>query len=154
MSFGTTNVLIVFIDLMNWVFTPYSDYFVVVFINDIFIYSQSQKWYEQHLRIVLQVLCNMKLYAKLQKYDFRLRSLSWRHMVSIGGISIDQSKVEAVEAGLRSTNAIEVRSFLRLTDIIGGSWKGSPGSRLPLHNWRRRGKNSCGSTSVRRVSRI
>lgn len=55
-------------------------------------------------------------------------------MVSIGGISIDQSKVEAVEAGLRSTNAIEVRSFLRLTDIIGGSWKGSPGSRLPLHN--------------------
>ena len=70
MSFGLTNAPTAFIDLMNRVFRPYLDQFVVVFIDDILVYSRDDQEHEQHLKIVLQTLREKKLYVKLSKCDF------------------------------------------------------------------------------------
>ena len=73
MSFGLTNAPIAFMDLMNRVFHPYLDQFVLVFIDDILVYSKDVQEHEQHLRIVLRILREKKLFAKLSKCDFGLR---------------------------------------------------------------------------------
>ena len=70
MPCGLTNALAAFMDLMNRVSRPYLDQFVVVFIDDILVYSKDEQKHEQHLKIVLQTLREKKLYAKLRKYDF------------------------------------------------------------------------------------
>ena len=70
MPFGLTNALAAFMDLMNRVFQPYLDHFVVVFIDDILVYSKDAQEHEQHLRIVLQILREKQLFAKLSKCDF------------------------------------------------------------------------------------
>ena len=73
MSFGLTNAPVAFMDLMNRVFHPYLDQFVVVFIDDILVYSKDVQKHEQHLRIGLRILIEKKLFAKLSKCDFGLR---------------------------------------------------------------------------------
>ena len=75
MSFGLTNAPAAFMDLMNRVFHPYMDQFVVVFIDDILVYSKDTQEHEQHLRIVLQILREKKLFAKLSKCDFWLKEV-------------------------------------------------------------------------------
>ena len=70
MSFEVTNAPAAFMDLMNWVFKPFLDNFFIVFIDDILLYSKSIVEHEQHLRIVLQILQNRRLYAKLKKCEF------------------------------------------------------------------------------------
>ena len=70
MPFGLTNAPTAFMDLMNRVFQPYVDQFVVVFIDDILVYSKDAQEHEKHLRIVLEVLREKRLYAKLSKCDF------------------------------------------------------------------------------------
>ena len=70
MPFGLTNAPTMFMDLMNRVFQPYLDQYVVVFIDDILVYSSSYSKHEQHLRVVLQTLRENKLYAKLDKCEF------------------------------------------------------------------------------------
>ena len=70
MPFGLTNALAAFMDLMHRVFQPYLDQFVVVFVDDILIYSQSEREHEYHLRIVLQLLRDHQLYAKFSKCEF------------------------------------------------------------------------------------
>ena len=70
MPFGLTNALAIFMDLMNGVFHEYLDRFVIVFIDDILVYSKSQEEREEHLRIVLQILKDKKLYDKLRKFEF------------------------------------------------------------------------------------
>ena len=83
MPFGLTNALKTFMDLMNRVFLPYLDQFVVVFIDDILVYSRDEQEHEQHLKIVLQTLREKKLYAKLSKCDFWLKEVSFQgHIVS------------------------------------------------------------------------
>ena len=77
MPFGLTNALAAFMDLMNRVFRPYVDQFVVVFIDDILVYSKDAQEHEQHLRIVLETLREKKLYAKLNKCDFLLKEVSF-----------------------------------------------------------------------------
>ena len=115
MPFGLTNAPAVFMDLMNRMFKPYLDQFVVVFIDDIVIYSKSHKEHEDHLRIVLQILRKKKLYAKLQKCDFWLDQVSFLgHTTSIDGISVDPKKIEAIVSWSRPSNVAEVRSFLGL----------------------------------------
>ncbi|XP_057960665.1 uncharacterized protein LOC131152809 [Malania oleifera] len=115
MPFGLTNAPAVFMDLMNRVFHQYLDQFVVVFIDDILVYSKSAEEHEEHLSIVLQVLREKKLYAKLKKCEFWLEQVTFLgHVVSKGGISVDPSKIEAVVDWVRPKNVHEIRSFLGL----------------------------------------
>ena len=117
MPFGLTNAPATFMDLMNRIFRPYVDQFVVVFINDILVYSKDAQEHEQHLRIVLETLREKKLYAKLSKCDFWLKEFSFLgHIVSVEGIRVDPTKIEAVVNWKPPQNVTEVRSFLGLAD--------------------------------------
>ena len=115
MPFGLTNAPATFMDLMNRVFRPYLDQFVVVFIDDILVYSRDEKEHEQHLKIVLQTLREKKLYAKLSKCDFWLKEISFLgHIVSAEGIRVDPVKIEVVVNWKPPRSVTEVRSFLGL----------------------------------------
>ena len=115
LPFGFTNAPTLFMDLMNRVFQPYLDKFVVVFIDDILVYSKSFKEHEQHLRQTLQTLRSCQLYAKLDKCDFWLKEVTFLgHVVSSKGIFVDPQKVEAVLRWERPTMVTEIRSFLGL----------------------------------------
>ena len=115
MPFGLTNAPAAFMDLMNRVFRPYVDQFVVVFIDDILVYSKDAQEHEQHLRIVLETLREKKLYAKLNKCDFWLKKVSFLgHILSAEGIRVDPAKIEAVVNWKSPQNVTEVRSFLGL----------------------------------------
>jgi hypothetical protein len=97
MSFGLTNAPTYFMYLMNKVFMEYLDKFVVVFIDDILIFSKNEEEHDKQLRLVLQKLRENQLYAKLNKCEFWLEDVSFLgHIISKGGISIDPSKVKDV----------------------------------------------------------
>ena len=115
MPFGLTNGPTAFMDLMNRVFQPYLDQFVVVFIDDILVYSKDAQEHEQHLRIVLQILREKQLFVKLRKCDFWLKEVLFLgHIVYVEGIRVDPAKIEAVVSWKPPRNVIEVRSFLGL----------------------------------------
>ena len=115
MPFGLTNAPAAFMDLMHRVFQPYLDQFVMVFANDILIYSQSEWEHEYHLRIVLQLLKDHQLYAKFSKCEFWLIEVRFLgHVVSASGVSVDSEKVEAVMSWERPKSVFEIRSFLGL----------------------------------------
>src|SRR3954462_13363495 len=115
MPFGLTNAPAVFMDMMNRIFRPYLDKFVVVFVDDILIYSASEAEHEEHLRIALQLLSNNKLYAKYSKCEFWLSEVKFLgHVVSGEGISVDPSKIEAVTKWERPKTVFDIRSFLGL----------------------------------------
>ena len=115
MPFGSTNASAAFMDLMNRVFLPYLDHFVVVFIDDILVYSIDAQEHEHHLRIVLQTLRENQLFAKLSKCDFWLKEVSFLgHIVSVEGIRVDPVKIEAIVNWKPPRNVTEVRSFLSL----------------------------------------
>ena len=115
MLFGLTNAPAAFMDLINRVFRPYLDQFVVVFIDDILVYSRYEQEHEQHLKIVLQTLRDKKLYAKLNKCDFWLKEVSFLgHIVSAEGIRVDPAKIEAVVNWKPPRSVTEVRSFMGL----------------------------------------
>ena len=97
MPFGLTNAPTTFMNLMNRVFRPYLDKYVVVFIDDILVYSRDEQEHDQHLKIVLQTLREKKLYVKLIKCAFWLKEVSFLgHIVSAEGISVDPAKIEVV----------------------------------------------------------
>ncbi|KAL3747976.1 hypothetical protein ACJRO7_016747, partial [Eucalyptus globulus] len=115
MPFGLTNAPAAFMDLMNRIFQPYLDQFVIVFIDDILVYSKGPKEHEQHLRIVLQTLREHKLYAKFSKCEFWLDQIIFLgHVVSGKGIAVDPAKVEMVVNWPRPTTPTKIRSFLGL----------------------------------------
>ena len=92
--FGLTNAPAIFMDLMYRVFQPYLDWFVVVFVDDILIYSKSEEEHEDHLRIVLQMLRDHQLYAKFNTCEFWLTEVRFLgHVVSTSGLSVDLEKV-------------------------------------------------------------
>ena len=93
MPFGLTNAPAAFMDLMNRVFQPYLDRFVIVFIDDILVYSGSSEEHSEHLRIVLQTLRERQLYAKLSKCQFWLDKVAFLgHVISAEGVSVDPQK--------------------------------------------------------------
>ncbi|GAU30442.1 hypothetical protein TSUD_392550 [Trifolium subterraneum] len=97
MPFGLTNAPAVFMDYMNKIFQPYLDKFVVIFIDDILIYSKDPQEHAEHLRIVLDILREKHLYAKFNKCEFWLFEVKYLgHVISQGGVSVDPSKVEAI----------------------------------------------------------
>ena len=115
MPFGLTNAPAAFMDLMNRVFQPYLDRFVIVFIDDILVYSGSSEEHSEHLRIVLQTLRERQLYAKLSKCQFWLDRVAFLgHVISAEGVSVDPQKIEAVVNWKPPKNVSEVRSFLGL----------------------------------------
>ncbi|KAL4021646.1 hypothetical protein IC575_020452 [Cucumis melo] len=119
MSFGLTNAPAVFMDLMNRVFREFLDTFVIVFIDDILIYSKTEAEHEEHLRMVLQTLRDNKFYAKFSKCEFWLKQVSFLgHVVSKAGVSMDPAKIEAVTSWPRPSTVSEVRSFLGLAGCV------------------------------------
>jgi hypothetical protein len=97
MSFGLTNAPAYFTYLMNKVFMEYLDKFVVVFIDDILIFSKNEEDHDEHLHVVLLKLRENQLFAKLSKYEFWLKEVSFLgHIISEGEISVDPSKVKDV----------------------------------------------------------
>ncbi|XP_070034676.1 uncharacterized mitochondrial protein AtMg00860-like [Nicotiana tomentosiformis] len=96
-------------------FSSYLDSFVIVFIDDIVVYSHSAMEHEQHLRTMLQILREKKLYAKFSKCEFWLESVAFLgHVLSNGGIKLDPKKIEAVQSWPKPSTATEIRSFLCL----------------------------------------
>ena len=94
-------------DLMNRVFDEYLDRFVIVFIDDILVYSRTMEEHELHLKIVLERLREKKLYARFSKYEFWLSKVAFLgHVVSEEGISVDPSKVEAVSQWKQPRNPL------------------------------------------------
>ena len=113
MSFGLTNAPTYFMYLMNKVFMDYLDKFVVVFVDDILVFSRSEEEHEEHLRLVLQRLRENQLYAKLSKCEFWLKEVSFLgHVISEGGVSVDPGKVKDVLEWEAPQNVSEIRSFL------------------------------------------
>jgi hypothetical protein len=115
MSFGLTNAPAYFMYLMNSIFMPELDKFVVVFIDDILVYSKNEDEHTEHLHIVLQRLRDHCLYAKLSKCEFWLREIKFLgHTISQHGISVDPEKVQEVMYWKPPTTVRQIRSFLGL----------------------------------------
>ncbi|KAK6115938.1 hypothetical protein DH2020_008207 [Rehmannia glutinosa] len=115
MPFGLSNAPAVCMDLMNRVFHLYLDQFVIVFIDDILVYSKNREQHIEHLRIVLETLRKEKLYAKFKKCEFWPdRVVFLGHVITAQEIEVDPVKVEAINEWSAPKNANEVRSFLSL----------------------------------------
>ncbi|GJW19158.1 putative reverse transcriptase domain-containing protein [Tanacetum coccineum] len=113
MPFGLTNAPAVFMDLMNRVCKPYLDKFVIVFIDDILIYSKNKEEHGEHLKTILNLLRSKKLYAKFSKCDFWLNSLQFLgHVIDSSGVHVDPAKIEAIKNWAAPTTPTEVRQFL------------------------------------------
>ena len=115
MSFGLTNAPAAFMDRMNNVFCEYLDSFVIVFIDDILIYSKKKEEHEQHLRLTLKVFRQHQLYAKFSKCEFWLKSMTFLgHVVSDKGVEVDPMKIEAIRNWPKPLNPTNIRSLLGL----------------------------------------
>ncbi|GJV85573.1 putative reverse transcriptase domain-containing protein [Tanacetum coccineum] len=115
--FGLTNVPTVFMDLMNHVCKPYLDKFVIVFIDDILIYSHNKEEHANHLRIILELLKKEKLYAKFSKCDFWIRIVQFLgHLIDSQGLHVGPTKIEVVKNWTSPTTPTEIRQFLGLAD--------------------------------------
>ncbi|KAI3675982.1 hypothetical protein L1987_85578 [Smallanthus sonchifolius] len=113
MHFGLTNAPAVFMDLMNCVCKPYLDHVIIVFIDDILIYYKNREEHEEHLRLILELLKQEQLYAKLSKCKFYIRKVQFLgHVVNENGMHVDPSKIEAIKNWAAPTTPTEVRKFL------------------------------------------
>ncbi|XP_068344232.1 uncharacterized protein [Pyrus communis] len=149
MSFGLTNAHAAFMDLMNWVFKQYLDRFVIVFIDNILIYSKSKADHVRHLTLVLKKLREHWLYAKFSKCQFWLDQVAFLgHVISAQGIQVDSRKIVAVENWEQPQTVSEVRSFIGLAGyyrrfVQDFSVIGLPLTRLTRKNVRFEGDDSC-----------
>jgi hypothetical protein len=115
MSFGLTNTPDYFMYLMNKVFMEYLGKFVMVFIDDILVYSRNEGEHEEHLRLVLQKLRDHRLYTKFSKCEFWLKQVALLgHVISKGGIPMDPSKIQDVLSWNVPMSVGDIQSFLGL----------------------------------------
>ncbi|GJR47429.1 putative reverse transcriptase domain-containing protein [Tanacetum coccineum] len=115
MLFGLTNAPVMFMDLMNRVCKPYLDKFVIVFIDDILVYSKDEEEHGKHLEIILELLKKERLYAKFSKCDFWLDSVQFMGcVIDRSGVHVDPAKIEAIKSWVAPTMPTEVRQFLGL----------------------------------------
>ncbi|GJU51916.1 putative reverse transcriptase domain-containing protein [Tanacetum coccineum] len=115
MPFGLTNAPTVFMNLMNRVFKPYLDKFIIVFIDDILIYSKDEKEHEEHLKAILEFLKKEKLYAKFSKCEFWISKVQFlRHVNDSRGIHVDPAKIESIKDWASPKTPTEIRQFLGL----------------------------------------
>ncbi|GJW39730.1 putative reverse transcriptase domain-containing protein [Tanacetum coccineum] len=137
MPFGLTNEPVVFIDLMNRVCKPYLDKFVIVFIDDILIYSKSKQEHEEHLKIILELLKKEELYAKFSKCEFWIPKVQFLgHVIDSEGIHVDPAKIESIKDWTSPKSPTEIRQFLVLAGyyrrfIEGFSKIAKPMTKLP-----------------------
>ncbi|GJZ65731.1 putative reverse transcriptase domain-containing protein [Tanacetum coccineum] len=110
MPFGLTNAPAVFMDLMNRVCKPYLDKFVIVFIDDILIYSCNEEEHANHLRIILKLLRKEKLYAKFSNCDFWIRIVQFLgHLIDSQGLHVNPAKIEAIKKWASPTTPTKIR---------------------------------------------
>nr|GFA18334.1 putative reverse transcriptase domain-containing protein [Tanacetum cinerariifolium] len=115
MPFGPTNAPAVFMDLMNRVCKPYLDKFVIVFIDDILIYSKDEKEHEEHLKAILELLKKEELYAKFSNCEFWIPKVQFLgHVIDSKGIHVDPAKIESVKDWASPKSPTEIRQFLGL----------------------------------------
>ncbi|XP_049932536.1 uncharacterized protein LOC126409875 [Nymphaea colorata] len=115
MPFGLTNAPAAFMGLMNRIFHEYLDRFVIVFIDDVLVYSDCEAMHAAHLELVMRILRENQLYAKYSKCEFWLDKVNFLgHVISKEGVAVDPAKVEAVQQWNAPTNVSEIRSFLGL----------------------------------------
>ncbi|GKA32318.1 putative reverse transcriptase domain-containing protein [Tanacetum coccineum] len=115
MPFGLTNAHVVFMDLMNRVCKPYLDKFVIVFIDDILIYSKDKKEHEEHLKTILELLKKEKLYAKFSKCEFWILKVQFlRHVIDSRDIYLDPAKIESIKDWASPKTPTKICQFLGL----------------------------------------
>ncbi|GKA67825.1 putative reverse transcriptase domain-containing protein [Tanacetum coccineum] len=142
MPFGLTNAPAVFMDLMNRVCKPYLDKFVIVFIDDILIYSRNKEEHASHLRIILELLRKEKLYAKFSKCDFWIHIVQFLgHLIDNQGLHVDPAKIEAVKNWTSPTTPTEVRQFLGLAGYYRRFIEGFSKIAKPLTKLTQKNKN-------------
>ncbi|GJY56572.1 putative reverse transcriptase domain-containing protein [Tanacetum coccineum] len=128
MPFGLTNALAVFMDLMKQVCKPYLDKFVIVFIDDILIYSKDKKEHEEHLKAILELLKKEKLYAKFLKCEFWILKVQFLgHVIDSRGIHVDPAKIESIKDWASPKTPTEIHQFLGLA----GYYRSAPILALP-----------------------
>jgi hypothetical protein len=114
--FGLTNAPATFMCLMNNIFIKYLHKFVVVFIDDILVYSKMEEEHDEHLRIVLQTLRKHKLYAKFDKCDFYEKEIQYLgHVISSEGIGMDPEKIKAIMEWPVPKDVEDIWSFMGIT---------------------------------------
>nr|GFB93326.1 putative reverse transcriptase domain-containing protein [Tanacetum cinerariifolium] len=115
MPFGLTNAPAVFMDLVNRVYKPYLDKFVIVFIDDILIYSKDEKEHDEHLKAILELLKKEELYAKFSKFEFWIPKVQFLgHVIDSQGIHVDPANIESVKDWVTPKSPTEIRQFLGL----------------------------------------
>ncbi|GJX94375.1 putative reverse transcriptase domain-containing protein [Tanacetum coccineum] len=115
MPFGLANALAVFMDLMNRVCKPYLDKFIIVFIDDILIFSKDEKEHEDHLKAILELLKKEKLYAKISKCKFWIPKVQFLgHIIDSKGIHVDPAKIKSIKDWASPKIPTEIRQFLGL----------------------------------------
>ena len=144
MPFGLTNAPAVFQYLMNDILREYLDYFVVVYLDDILIYSRNEKDHVKHVRMVLQKLRENKLYAKLEKCSFHQNKVEFLgYIVSEKGVSMDADKVASIKSWPVPKSVREVQQFLGIANFYRQFIKNFSMRMLPLTNITRKGKKFC-----------
>ncbi|GJX95992.1 putative reverse transcriptase domain-containing protein [Tanacetum coccineum] len=115
MSFGLTNAPVVFMDLMNRVCKPYLDKFMIVFIDDILIYSKNKQEHEEHLKLILELLKKEELYAKFSKCEFWIPKVQFLgHVIDSEGIYMDPTKIKSIKDWASPKSPTEIHQFLGL----------------------------------------
>ncbi|GKB40968.1 putative reverse transcriptase domain-containing protein [Tanacetum coccineum] len=120
MPYGLTNAPAVFMDLMNRVCKAYLDKIVIVFIDDILIYSKNKKEHEDHLKVILELLKTEELYAKFSKCEFWIPKVQFLgHVIDSQGIHVDPTKIESIKDWASPKTLTEIRQFLGLAGYFG-----------------------------------